>query len=145
MPGSRADWSRLTAWLNERGEAVITVSWAELDNIVGGLPESAAKHYPQWWHGDRPNTRAWRRAGYELAHVERGASVTFRRSHAPAPAAPARVTRATVAVAPPVEDARRSVSVLRQIDPHRALLVVACSGGKAHGGQPASDPRAGQW
>jgi hypothetical protein len=141
--GGRADYSRLTAALSARAEAVVTLSWDEMDRIVGGLPRSATDHYPYWWHGDRPNTRAWRSAGYELAHVECGASVTFRRTGTAAPAAPAHVTSA--AAAPPSKDAQRSVSALRRIDPRTALLVVACSGGKARGGQPASDPQAGQW
>ncbi|WP_440589964.1 DUF7662 domain-containing protein [Kribbella caucasensis] len=80
MARGLADWSRLSAWLTDRGEAVISVSWAELGNIVGGLPESAVNHYPQWWHGDRQNTRAWRRAGYDLERVDVGRSVTFRRT-----------------------------------------------------------------
>jgi hypothetical protein len=58
VTSSRADWARLTEWLVERTEHVVIIAWGALNAIVGGLPDSATKHYPQWWHGDRPNTRA---------------------------------------------------------------------------------------
>lgn len=80
VTSTRADWVRLTEWLAERTEPVVVIRWSELEAIVGGLPESATKHYPQWWHGDRPNTRAWRRAGYELVQVDVGRTVTLRKS-----------------------------------------------------------------
>src|SRR5664280_2327868 len=80
VTSSRADWARLTQWLVERNEPVVIIAWNELNAMVGGLPESATKHYPQWWHGDRPNTRAWRRAGYELVRVRVGRTVTLRKS-----------------------------------------------------------------
>lgn len=74
-----AQWARLTAWLAEHSAPVVTISWNTLDELVGGLPTSATKHYPQWWHGDRPNTRAWRAAGFELERADIGRSVAFRR------------------------------------------------------------------
>jgi hypothetical protein len=80
VTSSRANWARLTQWLVERNAPVVIIAWGELNAIVGGLPDSATKHYPQWWHGDRPNTRAWRRAGYELARVDLGQTVTLRKS-----------------------------------------------------------------
>jgi hypothetical protein len=79
-----ADYGRLTAALSARAEPVVTMSWQELDEIVGGLSRSAVDHFPQWWHGDRPNTRTWRRAGYELVKAEPGRLVVFRRAALPA-------------------------------------------------------------
>jgi hypothetical protein len=55
---ARAVWSALTEHLRARGAATVQLSWDDLDAIVGGMPASATNHYPQWWHGDRPNTRA---------------------------------------------------------------------------------------
>jgi hypothetical protein len=136
MAAIRADWGRLTEWLAERTEPAVVIGWNELEAIVGGLPESATKHYPQWWHGDRPNTRAWRRAGYELVRVDVGRTVTLRKSTtgetseadhmAPRPSVPR-----------PVDNGRHTVSgggLLQTIDPRSALILLSCSGDKARGG-----------
>jgi hypothetical protein len=72
-----ADWARLTVFLGKQGDFV-RLAWQELDDIVGGMPESAVKH-SAWWGGDRPHTRAWKRAGYEVAERQPGVAVTFRR------------------------------------------------------------------
>src|SRR3954467_13994811 len=129
MAGSRADWSRLTAWLNERREAVVTVSWDELDAIVGGLLESAEKHYPQWWHGDRPNTRAWRKAGYALERVNVGRSVTFRRTGAviPKPETPRAAAFIPTPRHDPASTAPGTLAVLDAVEIDRALIVLPCS------------------
>jgi hypothetical protein len=136
VPAGRADYGRLTAALSARAEPVVTMTWQDLDDIVGGLPPSATEHYPQWWHGDRPNTRAWRRAGYELVKTELGKSVTFRRVGSAAAS-----TSAQPSAPPPVParlGSRSPGEALRVIAPGRALLVVTCSGGKARGGRPPS-------
>ncbi len=72
-----ADWSALTSYLRGQPETV-TVSWRELEDVVGGMPASAID-YAAWWGGDRPHTRAWKAAGYEVLRRSPGASVTFRR------------------------------------------------------------------
>lgn len=123
-----ADYARLTVALTKAGRDVVTYPWHEFDEIVDGLPASATKHYPQWWHGDRPNTRAWRKAGYELASVEVGRSVTFRR--AAAKAEPEPTPRS------PAPSASRPAS-LTGLDPRSALIVIGCSKRKARGGHPA--------
>lgn len=74
-----AEWHLLTEYLNA-SQGAVDLTWSEFDAIVGGVPESAIKHYPQWWHGERPNTRAWRAAGYEAVDVRPGVSVRFVRS-----------------------------------------------------------------
>jgi hypothetical protein len=98
--------------------------------VVGGIPASAADHYPQLWHGDRPDTRAWRRAGYELDRVDVGRTATFRRRESPsAPASP----KVAPAKAPwPRKESARSA--LADLDPHRALIILPCSARKARGG-----------
>lgn len=48
-----ADWSplrRLLADVDER----LTVSWSELDRLVGGLPPSAYDHRAYWSGKQRP-------------------------------------------------------------------------------------------
>jgi hypothetical protein len=77
-----AQWRLLTDYLLRAG-ARVSLTWAEFDAIVRGLPRSTVDHDPQWWHGDRPNTRAWRTAGYEAAQVDRGVAETFVRTGLP--------------------------------------------------------------
>lgn len=70
-------WGRLMDYLNG-AEDVVEVSWADLDEMVGGLPRSATDQRV-WWSGDRPHVRAWRAAGFEVTDVEPGRKVTFTR------------------------------------------------------------------
>jgi hypothetical protein len=70
-----ARWSDLTAWLTADG-GVVRLTYAELGRIVGPLPASATDHRA-WWSGDRTHTRTWRSAGYEVAQLTLGHSVTF--------------------------------------------------------------------
>jgi hypothetical protein len=128
---SGADYRGLTAALSARAEPVVTMTWRELDEIVGGLPRSAVDHFPQWWHGDRPNTRAWRRAGYELVKAEPGRLVVFRRATSAPPTAP------RTADPPAGLSARGSPTpgdALASIDTAQALFVVTCSRRKQRGG-----------
>jgi hypothetical protein len=136
--GGGADYSRLTAALSARPGLVVTLSWAELDTIVGGLPRSAVDHYPQWWHGDRPNTRAWRAAGFELDAVEVGRWVSFRRTRPEGPAAIAGSSTRPALQAAAVR--RVSVDALRGVEARSALLVLPWSAEKRRGGQPGSRP-----
>lgn len=50
-----AQWRLLTEYLRGADD-MATLTWSELDALVGGLPASAVDHYPQWWYGDRPHT-----------------------------------------------------------------------------------------
>ncbi len=118
-PGRRlAEYGRLTSYLLASHAATVTLSWAELDQLVGGLPPSAVNHFPQWWHGDRPNTRAWRRAGYRLERVRPGHSVTFRREADPTPAsAPAGPGRSGAPSSRPLTRVDSSLDVLGRVNP----------------------------
>jgi hypothetical protein len=73
-----AKWNSLTYFLNDAPNEV-TLTWPELDAIVGGVPPSAAKHRP-WWSGDRSHIRAWKSAGFEIMNLQMGSQVTFVRS-----------------------------------------------------------------
>lgn len=70
-----AEWARLAAHLRQSDDRVV-LTWPELDHIVGGMPATAAGHRP-WWSGNRPHVRAWRAAGFTIANLRMGESVTF--------------------------------------------------------------------
>lgn len=135
-----ADYSRLTQVLLDSDGPLVTLSWQELDEIVGELPASATKHYPQWWHGDRAQTRGWRRAGFELASVEVGRTVRFRRAAA-TPISPVRRAGRT-----PVRAADRlQVDVLSSVDRRDAMVVLGCSSEKVVGGQLPEGAATDSW
>jgi hypothetical protein len=140
----RADWSRLTAYLSTRTEEKVTLSWDELDRIVGGMPASAIRHYPQWWHGDRSHIRAWRAAGYTLGLVEPGRSVTFVRDHS-LPAAGDPRTRQSATPSAASQMPALSLSSLMEIDPRRATLIIQCAASKKSGGRAAETSRIEPW
>jgi hypothetical protein len=78
-----ANWETLRARLASV-EDQLSLPWAELDDVVGGLPPSARK-FPTFWGGSRPQ---WR--GFRTTDVRLGERVTFVRrtegAQAPAPA-----------------------------------------------------------
>ena len=56
-----ADYDKLTEYLKGRDDAVVVMSLAEIDELVGGLPASASDH-ASWWSnslGTRPHSRYW--------------------------------------------------------------------------------------
>lgn len=54
----------------DSSERRITLSFAEVDRLVGGLPPTA-RRLRQWWANDsKVQARAWRSAGWHVA--ERG-------------------------------------------------------------------------
>jgi hypothetical protein len=128
-----AQWGLLTDYLL-RADARVSLTWAEFDAIVGGVPPSAVDHYPQWWHSDRPNTRAWHAAGYEAAQVDPGVAVMFVRTGAQSPRA---TTRPPRAVPPSVVrgDSSEAMRALDGLDRTRCLIVIPCSASKRKGGQ----------
>ena len=77
------DSSRLASHLAEVDDEV-TLTWSELDQLVRGLPLSAAKHRA-WWSGNRTHVRAWRSAGFRVADLQMGQQVTFVRETSSAP------------------------------------------------------------
>lgn len=80
-----ATWGGLRAKL-ETVDDQVTLTWAELEALVGGLPPSAFNHRA-FWGGDR---RQW--AGFRTANVRVGQEVTFYRVGRP------EARRATVSV-----------------------------------------------
>ena len=138
-----ADYQQLRAYLADCSEDTVTVTWSELDALVDGLPDSAVTHHPQWWHGDRSHTRAWRQAGYELVDVHLRVQVSFQRTDGRPPAASSQPR--------PVEPAARSattretVGSLLRLDPLTTLTLVTCSATKTEGGFPAASTPAAVW
>lgn len=118
-----ADWSKLSTALRGAGD-VKRFTWAELDELVGGLPASATNHRA-WWSGDRPHINAWRSAGYATTELTLGREVTFVRSGTRVAAstepAPAGATNAGRDTAP------------------SSLLLVACVKAKASAPAAARD------
>jgi hypothetical protein len=122
-PVMAADWSALTSFLRGKRDQ-LTLSWQELEDVVGGMPASSIDH-AAWWGGDRPQTRAWSAAGYEVASRRPGVSVTFRRVGAPLDSISAREQ----------ERGRQSRSA-SYTEVKRRVLLVSC--GKAKVEQPSA-------
>ncbi len=122
-----ADWSALTSYLLGKPETV-TVSWQELENVVGSMPASAIDH-SAWWSGDRTHIRAWKAAGFEVLRKAPGVSVTFRRVAA-APSRPA--------VLPPANHPQ-SEALVRPASSNERVVLVACAKSKLSAPAPAKD------
>lgn len=73
-----ANWKLLTEFLNGIEEQV-TLTWSELDAIVGGMPASASK-YPAWWGSGHSHVNSWTSAGFNFTNLAKGSQVTFYRS-----------------------------------------------------------------
>ena len=68
-------YSPLTSYLGRIDESV-TLTWPQLNEIVGGLPASAGT-YQAWWRGGHVQDQAWKAAGFEVTDVRLGSRVTF--------------------------------------------------------------------
>lgn len=124
------------------------MTWTKLGEIVGGLPNSATNHFPQWWHGDRPHTRAWRAAGYELADVQRGQTLTLVKSSSSARIFQDKV--ATTIPSPLLSTSKDQVPrlggvALATIEPRSTLIVLPCSKAKKRGGMVMSAASSPPW
>jgi hypothetical protein len=71
-----ADWSPLRTML-AAVDTSVTLTWKDLDRLVGGLPRSACEHNA-FWKGERSG---W--PGFRTSAVKVGESVTFARVGAP--------------------------------------------------------------
>lgn len=134
-----AQWRLLSEYLGRASDDSVWLTWSELDEVVRGLPSSAIDHYPQWWHGDRPNTRAWRTASYEAVDIRPGISVRFVRSHdrnlAQATAEGSRRNRKPMLRSAMTQSADTPTR-LNDLDPNSCVVVIPCSGSKRRGGRP---------
>ncbi len=78
-------YDRLADHLAASGAATITLTFAEVEAVVGPLP-ATARHNPSWWGATpagrylHPYTLTWRQAGYIAVTLDFIAgAVTFRR------------------------------------------------------------------
>ncbi|MFG0251481.1 MAG: hypothetical protein ACF8NJ_01245 [Phycisphaerales bacterium JB038] len=68
------------------GKARLTLSFSDIESLVGHLPQSASDHQA-WWANDQSGphvqAHAWMAAGYRVASVDQHAGfVTFERDRA---------------------------------------------------------------
>ena len=126
-----ADWTALTAFLRGKPDSV-ALTWRELEDLVGGMPASAMDH-TAWWGGDRPHTRAWKAAGYEVAQKRPGTSVTFRRVRL-TPPRPSVLPPASGQTPPPQESPVPDPTVTDV-----RVLLIACAKSKARDPMEAKD------
>jgi hypothetical protein len=73
----------LTEFLRRHPRAVVRMTFAEIERVIGAkLPPSAMRHRA-WWSNNAQNnvmTKAWRDAGFESEEVDmKGRRVAFRR------------------------------------------------------------------
>lgn len=77
------DYGRLSDYLRKRHPVAVTLSFAEVARIVGGLPKSAHRHNA-WWSNtttSHPHAQSWIGAGYRTRNVNiAGQSVEFFRA-----------------------------------------------------------------
>jgi hypothetical protein len=78
----RARYEALYRHLSGISEDVVTLSFAEVEAILGHtLPPSASRYRAWWSNGSHSHSRAWLDAGYEVDDVHRGSgTVRFRRT-----------------------------------------------------------------
>lgn len=65
-------YAPLTRWLENVGQPLVEASFADIAELVGGLPESALK-FQQWWEnsGHHSQAKAWLAAGYRIEAANR--------------------------------------------------------------------------
>ena len=52
-----------------RGDRSLQLGFAEIDALVGGLPDSARKHRAWWSNDSQPHAWSWRKAGWVVSAV----------------------------------------------------------------------------
>ncbi len=124
-----AQWSALREKLASV-ESSVTLTWQELDILVGGLPKSAHQHRA-FWAGDRPG---W--SGFRTTSVKVGDEVTFIRvgtvtRQRPQPASSATLLPTRV-LAP--EDARHGAN-----EAPADIVLISCGKTKVNHPVPARD------
>ena len=83
---SRSKYDALRDWLATAEQDTVTLSFEEIDELVGSLPQSAWDHQA-WWANERSGShvqaRSWREAGFRTAYVDqKGGWVRFEREDA---------------------------------------------------------------
>lgn len=70
----------LRDFLAAQGRNTVTLSFAEIDDLVGALPPSARKYHLWWLNNDlsHQHCQSWGEAGYTAHPDLRSEQVTFR-------------------------------------------------------------------
>lgn len=81
----RSKYAPLQAHLQGRSDAVVRLTFAEIESILGGRLPASARQYRPWWANEASGThvhaRAWLDAGCRTTNVDLvGESVDFVRS-----------------------------------------------------------------
>ncbi len=102
-------YAALEDHLRETGEDTVSMSFADIEQIIGAeLPASAYKHRP-WWSNNPSNsviTYSWLKAGYKTANVDMdGQTLNFVKATPYAQPPESGVQVAREAVAAPAADA----------------------------------------
>lgn len=80
-------YAPLAAFLQAQTQESVTLSFAQIDELVGGLPPSAREHHPWWGNSRTADTHSWAHlwiaAGWERGDLDLvGQTVTFVRIEA---------------------------------------------------------------
>jgi plasmid stability protein len=139
----------LKRWLRAQERTEITLTFREIEEILGfDLPESALR-YDTWWANSStggPQIRAWRDAGWEVSRVDRSARRTTFRRVSGAPVRPVARTTATGTVIPapppvtaPVRAPQRPAPEVAKSESSAAVEdASAMQGAKGEGSEPVA-------
>jgi hypothetical protein len=70
-------YGRIADWLDDRGQDVVSVSFEELEIVLGRPLPKSARQYAAWWQG-QAWSRFWRARGWRAAPRFKEAAVVFR-------------------------------------------------------------------
>lgn len=146
VPEGPSRYDPLTRYLKGLDASSVTLTFDQLQDILGFKLPAAAANHAQWWQasGTQPQARGWRDAGWSFVRADRrDQSVTFRKD---APAARGRsaghaaraktsvpvAKRRTPAKASPDDAARAARKSLAS-----SLILLPDSASKRPGGDPA--------
>lgn len=70
----------LRVYLSQRSEPVVRLSFADIENIIGGPLPASARRYRPWWANEQSGThvhaRSWLDAGRRTTNVDLNAATT---------------------------------------------------------------------
>jgi hypothetical protein len=71
----------LGAYLGRRSTASMTLSFSEVEKVIGAMLPPSARRRHEWWANEMTHaqSRAWREAGYAAFPNLHAGTVTFRR------------------------------------------------------------------
>ena len=74
-------YAPLEEYLTSQEEKNVTITYEEMENLVGfKLPNSAYKHRAWWSNGKKGGSKFWLRVGWLVDSVQLGELVTFRKA-----------------------------------------------------------------